>query len=367
LSFDDQGGRPRNPKPPRPRSTASGRTPGVDDRTLLVRRAVAGVGGLVLVLLIGLIVRGYLNGKRDAALRSYNQKVATIASDEAQISAPLFKVLTDAATTGQPRVGDDVNSYRVQAQLEASNARGLSVPNQMAGAQQNLLLALDLRAEALAAIANNVPSALGTDSAAKATATIAAEMEAFLASDVIYAERVAPLISQTLAAQHITDQTVATSRFLPDLGWLAPQIVTQRILGNSGGTTPTGAPKPGTHGHAMLFVAVGGTTLPQNSTTVKQIKLTPAPTFTLDVANQGENDETGVVVQLKIEGAAGTKALVTSKTVNTKAMTDTKVMLGLTGIPPVGVTVKLVAEVKPVAGESDKTNNTLTYLANFSH
>jgi hypothetical protein len=366
LSFDDQGGRPRTPKAPRPRSAASGRTPGVDDRTLLVRRAVAGVGGLVLVLLVGLVVRSYLNGKRDAALRSYNQKVATIASDEAQISGPLFKILTDAASTGQPRVGDDVNSYRVQAQLEASNARGLSVPSQMAGAQQNLLLALNLRAEALAAIANNVPSALGTDSAAQAITTITAEMQAFLASDVIYAERVAPLISQTLAAQQITDQTVSTSRFLPDLGWLSPQTVTQRMLGNSGGTTATGAPKPGTHGHGLLYLAVGATTLPANSTSVNQIKLTPAPTFTLDVANQGENDETGVVVQLKIEGAPGSKALVASKTINTKSMTDTKVMMGLTGTPPVGVTVKLVAEVKPVGGEMDKTNNTQTYLATFS-
>jgi hypothetical protein len=40
--------------------------------------------------------------------------------------------------------------------------------------------------------------------------------------------------------------------------------------------------------------------------------------------------------------------------------------MGLTGTPPVGVTVKLVAEVKPVGGEMDKTNNTQTYLATFS-
>jgi hypothetical protein len=367
LSFDDQGGRPRNPKAPRPRSLASGRTPGVDDRTLLIRRGVAAVGGLILVLLIGIVIRSYLNGKRDAALRSYNEKVSTIASDEAQISGPLFKVLADAASTGQPNVGDEVNSYRVQAQLEASDARGLSVPSQMAGAQQNLLLALDLRAEALQTIANDVPSALGTDSASTAIAGIAAEMQAFLASDVIYAQRVVPLISQTLAGEQITDQTVATSRFLPDLGWLTPQLVTQRMLGNSGGTTATGALKPGTHGHGMLYVAVGATTLPANSTTVNQIKLTPAPTFTLDVANQGQNDETGVVVELKIEGAAGTKAQITRKIINTKSMTDTKVMMGLTGTPPVGVTVRLVATVLPVPGESDTANNTMTYLADFSH
>jgi hypothetical protein len=365
LSFDDQGSRTRIPKAPRPRSTASGRTPGVDDRTLLIRRGVAAVGGLVLVLILGLVIRSYLNSKRDAALRSYNQKVSTIAADESQIATPLFKVLADAANTGQPQVGDEVNSYRVQAQLEASDARGLSVPSQMAGAQQNLLLALDLRAEALQKVADEVPFALGTDGAATAIDQIAAEMEAVLASDVIYAQRVVPLIAQTLAAQHITDQTVAPSHFLPDLGWLSSQTVTLRMLGNSGGTTASGAPKSGTHGHGLLSVSVAGTALQQNSA-VNSIKLTPAPSFNLLVANQGQNDETGVVVELKIEGASGTTPLITKKTINTKSMTDSTVTMQLTGTPPVGVTVRLVAQVEPVIGEKDTTNNTMTYLADFS-
>jgi hypothetical protein len=365
LSFDDQGGRPRNPKAPRPRSTASGHNPGVDERTLLVRRGVAAVGALVLVVLVGLIVRGYLNGKRDSALRTYNEKVSTIASDEAQISTPLFKLLANAANTGQPMVGDDVNSYRVSAQLEASDARGLSVPSQMTGAQQNLLLSLDLRAEALQTIANEIPNALGTDSASSANTAIAAEMQAFLASDVIYAERVVPLITQALADQQIDDQTVATSRFLPDLGWLNPQTVTQRITGNSGGTTSTGALKPGPHGHGLLYVSDGGTQL-NGAPALNQIKLTPAPTFILDVANQGDSDETGVVVEMKIQGGAGSKALITRKTIETKAMTATKVSLNLNGTPPVGETVRLTAEVLPVPGEHDTTNNTLSFLVSFS-
>ncbi len=338
----------------------------MDDRTLLVRRGVAAVGGLILVLIVGLIVRGYLNGKRDSALRTYNQKVSTIAADQTQVATQLFKILAQAATTGQPVVGDDVNSYRVQAQLDASNAKGLSVPGQLAGAQQNLLLALDLRAEALQTIAKDVASALGTDSAAAAIDEIAAEMQAFLASDVIYAQRVVPLINETLAAQNITDQTVAPSRFLPDLGWLTPSVVTERMLGNSGGTTSTGALKPGSHGHGMLYVAVNGTMLKPNPA-LNPIKLTPAPSFTLRVANQGANDETGVVVELKIEGATGTAPLITRKTINTKSMTDMTVTMSLTGTPPVGETVRLVAQVLPVPGEVDKSNNTLTFLANFSN
>ena len=50
-------------------------------------------------------------------------------------------------------------------------------------------------------------------------------MELLLASDVIYAERVAPLIEQALASAGITGQTVASSAFLPDVSWLVPQTV----------------------------------------------------------------------------------------------------------------------------------------------
>jgi hypothetical protein len=334
----------------------------VDDRTLLVRRGVAAAGGLLLVILVGFVIRGYLNSRRDSALRSYNEKVSTIASDEAQISAPLFKLLADAANTGQPNAGDDVNSYRVQAQLEATDARGLSVPGSMAGAQESLLLALDLRAEALQTIANEVPNALG-DSPAPAIDVIAAEMQDFLASDVIYAERVVPLITEGLAGQHIDDQTVSSSRFLPDLGWLDSDTVTQRMLGISPGTTSTGAPTPGSHGHGLLSVTVGGTQLQQNSA-VNQIKLTPDPTFNLLVANQGQNDETGVVVQVEIEGGTA-KPLIDRKTIDTKAMTDVTVPIPLTGTPPVGVTDKIVAKVLAVPGEKDLANNSQTYLASF--
>ena len=60
---------------------------------------------------------------------------------------------------------------------------------------------------------------------------------------------------------------------------------------------------------------VAGTALQQNSV-VNSIKLTPAPSFNVIVANQGQNDETGVVVELKIEGAPGTTPLITKKTIN---------------------------------------------------
>ena len=59
------------------------------------------------------------------------------------------------------------------------------MPGGMSGAQRDLLLAFDLRAEGLAKIASLVRTALG-GKAKQASTLIAGDMEIFLASDVLY-------------------------------------------------------------------------------------------------------------------------------------------------------------------------------------
>jgi hypothetical protein len=230
------------------------------------------------------------------------------------------------------------------------------------GAQRALLMALDFRAEALKEIADQVPNALGTDDAASATAAIAAEMQVLLASDVIYAERVVPLVEEALARYKL-HEPVTASQFLPSLDWLSPQFVTAKLTGNAGGTTASGTPKPGTHGHALLSVSVNGTALTPG-TALNQIKVTPNLTFDLLVANQGTNDETGVQVSLKIEEGTSTPTL--TKTIDTKAGVVQHVLIPLTTPPPSG-NVRLVASVAPVPGEVTTSNNHLSFLATFTH
>ena len=116
----------------------------------------------------------------------------------------------------------------------------------MTGAQRDLLLALDFRAEGVAKVASLVRTALGGQ-AKQASTLIAGDMEIFLASDVIYSQRVAPLIQQTLAANGIQGQSTAPSRFLPNLGWLEPTTVYARLTGQpAGSSTSERAVAPGT-------------------------------------------------------------------------------------------------------------------------
>ncbi len=107
---------------------------------------------------------------------------------------------------------------------------------------------------------------------------------------------------------------------------------------------------------------MGATTLAPG-TTLNQIKLTPNLTFDLHVANQGSNDETGVVVTLKLEGTTTTTL---TKTIDTKAGTVQEVLIPLTATPPTG-NVKIVADVAKVPGEQTTSNNHLTFLASFTH
>jgi hypothetical protein len=95
---------PRAPQRPRPRRAQhSGRSLGLDEHTLMIRRRVAAAVGVVLLIVIVLVVNGCLKSNKEAALREYNQQVSQIVheSDE-QVAHPLFVTLSGAA--GKPPV-----------------------------------------------------------------------------------------------------------------------------------------------------------------------------------------------------------------------------------------------------------------------
>ena len=84
-------------------------------------------------------------------------------------------------------------------------------------------------------------------------------MQAFLASDVVYSQRVAPLIAKALDDNGIGGQRIAQSRFLGDRELARPRhVVTQRLSGAGGTAAATGKPAPGLHGHGLDSVSVGG-------------------------------------------------------------------------------------------------------------
>jgi hypothetical protein len=327
---------------------------------MMRRRVAAGVAVVVLIVIV-LVINGCLKSEKQQSLKTYNHEVSALAQEsDAQVSHPLFSALTDAASKPALDVEQQIDELLKQAQGIATRAKGLSVPGEMAAAQQNLLLALDLRVEGMTKLAALVPIALGGQ--AKQTSTkIAGAMEIFLASDVVYSQRVAPLIQQTLAADGITGLTTATTRFMPNLGWLEAATTLARITGQSSSSSEAGV-APGHHGSTLKGVSVGTTTLEPESA-LNHINVGASPTFTVLVENDGEFPETDVKVDLTVTAAG--KQIKTSHVINrTEPGKTVSVEIPVPGVP-LGPAAKIEAQVEPVPGETNHEDTQGTYVAIF--
>lgn len=325
---------------------------------MLVRRRIAAVVGIVLLIAIVLLVNGCLKRGKQKALETYNQEATKIAQESTQIAQPVFAELTSAAGKSAQEVEQHVNERRQEAQELAEHAKKLQVPGEMVAAQRNLLLAIDLRREGLEKIANLVPNALGGQ-AQEATNQIAGDMEILLASDVVWSQRVAPLIKQGLAAGGVSGQTVASSRVLPNVGWLEQKTVAARMSGTSSKSGPVA---PGTHGHALLGVSVGSKTL-EPSPTLNHVSGGSNPTFTVSLENAGSDPETDVKVDVSVTSEG--KTLSTSHLINkTEPGQKLSVDIPISGVA-LGQAARIAVNIEAVPGESDTENNKATYLAVF--
>jgi hypothetical protein len=330
----------------------------------MVRRRVAAGAGIVLLIAIVLIVNGCLKSQKQQALKDYNQKVSQLAQESAeQVSRPLFAALTGAGGKSALNVEVQIDQLRTQAQELAGKAKGLSVPGEMAATQRDLLLVFDLRVEGLNKVAALLPTALGGQGK-QAGAQIAGDMEIFLASDVVYSQRVAPLIQQTLAAGGVHGLGITSAHFLPNLGWLDPTTAVARISGQAASSTQNGAAVTGNHGSALTGVSVGTNTLSPEPT-LNHITGGTNPTFTLQVENSGEFNETSVKADVTVT-VAGKQFKASHIIEKTEPGKTVSVAIPVTGVP-LGVAAKIEAFVEGVPGENDLENNKGTFVAIFEH
>jgi hypothetical protein len=325
----------------------------------MVRRRIAAGVGVVVLILIVLLLNSCLKRGKQQALESYNHNVGEIAqASQSQVGRQLFATLAGAAGKPALDVGQQIDQLRMQAEQEAEQAQKLSVPGEMTGAQRNFLLALDMRAEGLQKVANQVRTALGGQSQ-QATGSIAGAMEIFLASDVVYSQRVAPLVQQALSAGGVSRQSTPASRFLPNLGWLQTSTVQAKLTGAS--SSGTGAVAPGTHGHSLKGVSVGTNTLAP-SPTLNHVS-GANPTFTVMVENAGSNPETSVKVDVSVTSEG--KTLSASHLIDkTEPGSTTNVDIPVTGVT-LGAASRVSVNIEPVPGETATENNKGSYLVIF--
>jgi hypothetical protein len=372
LAFFDEGdepptrvARPRRPSGPPP----GGRGPAPPDaQTLRNRRIVAGVFALVVIVLLVVLIDGCLDRRAENALKDYNEDVAGVVRQSDQdVGAPFFRLLS-TGTDSPVELESRINELRVTAEQHVGEAEDFDVPDDMKPAHRLLLLVLDMRQAGLGKIASEVRSALAQeqgDESAQAVDQIAAQMQQFLASDVVYDGRVLPLIQEELADREIGGQETQDSQFLPGLEWLEPNTVADRLGAEGGGATgPQREPAPGLHGHGLVSVAVGDLTL-EPGETANRIPAASNITFTVVFQNQGDNDETDVNASVRIEGD-GQRISARKRVEQTTAGAQVEVAVPLAQAPPIGTPVTIEVSIGRVPGEEKTDNNSQTYTAIFT-
>jgi hypothetical protein len=318
----------------------------------MLRRGLALVGGLIVLILIVLGVKGCLDARANRELSDYARNVTQIVDETDQTSKAFFGKLADPGTLSVTEFVAEVNADRSAMDNYASRVDSLSAPGDMSRAQSALELTYELRSSAMEEIANKVSTALGDAGSAKATAAIARQMQKLLAADVLYGTVVRPEINGVLAANGIEGSDVPESVFLAEgTNWLQESSVETALSGISGSSGATS----GVHGLELTGVSVNGTELGEEAASVSAEE---TPEVEVEVENQGESTENGVDVTVSV---GGTELQGSIETIG--AAETSSVSIPLTPAPSGEVTLEV--KVNPVPGEQITENNEASYTVVF--
>jgi CARDB len=317
------------------------------------RRGLALGGGLILLVLVVLGVKGCLDARANRELSDYARDVTQIVDETDQTSKAFFGKLGDPGDLSVTEFIDQVNADRSAMDNYASRVDGLSAPGDMGRAQNALELTYELRSSAMTEIANKLPTALGDAGADKAMAGIARQMQKLLAADTVYATVVRPEIDGVLADNGIEGSDVPESVFLPEgTKWLEEDSVSAALGAISGSS---GAAGPGIHGLGLGGVSVNGTELGEEAASVSAEETVEVE---VEVENQGESTEDGVGVTVSAGGSELQGSIETIGAGETAA-----VSIPLTPTPSGEVTLEV--KVDTVPGEQVSENNEASYTVVF--
>jgi hypothetical protein len=362
LAFlDERADRPRGSAARRPP-----RGPGDDQQTIRARRLTAAGIGIVVLILLFIGVKACLSSQKEQSFKDYVSNVKEIAAQSNNESKQFFGLLNNPGRRGPVDLQTTVSQYSNDASQLVDRAKKLDHPDELNSAQRYLVETLEFRRDGLTRIASVLPTALGDTGRAQANLEIAGYMQYFLTSDVIYSQRFTPNLQSAVKKEGVLGDVspLPQSRFLNDLGWLSPTVVSTRI-GSIRGGGAGGPVAPGTHGSGLGTVSVkpSGTSLSQGGAT--QIKASPNLSFDVQVMNQGENNEKDVTVRVSITGAG--KPIVVEKRIPSINAGATQIVnVPLAASPPTGRPVTVQVQIQPVPGEKNTANNKGSFPAIFS-
>jgi hypothetical protein len=326
----------------------------------MVRRAVAAGAAVIVLILLVLGIRGCLNSRKDEAFRDYAAEARGLVRASKDVGNGLFEILSRPRNADALDIQNEINAQSTDAEQLVERAKDTDHPDELNGAHQWLVLSLELRRDALDQIAVKMRAALGDRGRRPALRAIAGQMQALLASDVIYLQRAVPELRRQFAERDI-EESFPLTRFLPDLGWLDPDTVESRLdrIGAEGK-----APTPGIHGTGLQGVTAKPPGTALTETGVNRIPVSDQLAFEIRVQNQGESEETDVGVSVAISNG---REINVDQTISRIAAGDGQaVSIPITRTPPTDTVSEVTVEVAAVPGEKVRDNNTATYQVIFT-
>ena len=256
MSFFDDVDEPQSTQraPRRPR----GRPPTDQIQT---RRIVAVVVIVVLIVVIALLVNSCATSQTSSALQDYNNAVYNKMKASDATGSRVFSHLSSGETkTNLSGLVTQLDGELEAARSTLSSAQHLSVPSQMARAQQYVLLALTMRRDGIESIANNIQSAMTKSTSKTGIQNIQHGTSSLYGSDIIYKDYAVPAIAGALKNDGLSigPTTIYGGQVFPDLIWLDANGVATKI-GASSSSTTTGTPSSPTG--AKSYTVQAGDTL----------------------------------------------------------------------------------------------------------
>ena len=154
---------------------------------------------MVVVILLVVGINSCLDTRKERAFEDYASDVRALVGGSSDDLGPAFNLLSRPSRADALDVQTQVNAERADAEQLVERARGTDHPDELNGANGWLVEALEFRADAIERIAEQLPAALGDERDSRdAINSIAGQMQAFLASDVIYLQRTIPELTRCL-------------------------------------------------------------------------------------------------------------------------------------------------------------------------
>jgi hypothetical protein len=320
---------------------------------------------IVVLILLFLAVRGCLDQRKERSFKNYVSDLSSLTVETKQLSDDFFKSLT-GQSEGDISVENQVNGERATAQTLLDRAQNLDAPDELSEAQSQIVLSYQLRSDAIATTAEQLPKALGNSGAKKASKEIAEQMRVLLASDVLYGRARAQIEQELTDQEIVVEEGVPESEFLPtgnnDPNWLDQADVDSALAAigsGGGGSNLANCEDDGqTHGLGLVSTTAnpsGVVLQPGTPTSV------PADGLELEIAvmNQGDAAESDIRVALSGD-FSGNQTISTIDAGETQTVT-----IRPNPAPSSGDSGSVTVTVDTVCGEQVDTNNESTYELTF--